>query len=201
MRFPRLLLIVESLIIVGLGFALWNVLSVRTDSSIPEETDTHEVHIHADLRVILEGQAIDFNQEKYFERSEAVHFHEGSAPTVHVHEEGVTWEAFFRSLDMGVNRACFTAEDGTQSCSGNGKELRAYVNGVRVEDLATVPVADLQRVLVYFGSPDEQTIQTEIGKVTADACVQSGNCFGRDEEEQKAVELESGCTSGEPCKE
>lgn len=197
-RLVTALIVVQSLLIIGLGIGLWSALSIAKESTIPDELN--ETHIHADLRVVVNGSPIDFAQEKYRERSPDVHFHEGSEPVVHVEAGGVTWGTFFRVHGMELSKACFQDDGGGAFCTGEGAELRAYINGVRADDLAALTIADLARVLVFYGAPDEEAVQAELAKVTADACVQSGNCFGRDEEEAKAAELESGCTATEPCK-
>lgn len=194
-------IVVESILILGLGFWLWNALGVRSESTLPVDDEEHAIHLHADLRVVLNDQAFDFNRPEFFERSDRVHFHEGSVPVVHVEAEGVTWGEFFRVHGMELSKTCFKDDGGGAFCTGERRELQAYMNGVRADDLAALTIADLARVLVFYGAPDEKAVQAELAKVTADACVQSGNCFGRDEEEQKAAELESGCTGTEPCRE
>lgn len=195
------IVLIESLIILGLGIGLWSALSVQTETTIPTDIEEESVHLHADLRMVLDGRTLDFNQERYFERDEGVHFHAGSVPVVHVEEEGIAWGDFLATHGMTLEDACLSLETGERYCAGEGKELRFFINNVRIDTFADLPIADLQRVLIFFGSPDEKTVQAELGKVTADACVQSGNCFGRDEEEAKAAELESGCTGTEPCRE
>ena len=198
MRTLRILLIAQSIIIIGLGFTLWNVLSVDDGStSVPEET----VHLHADLRVVLNGTAVNFAQDNYREQNENVHMHEGSEPVVHVHAPGIVWSDFFSSLKMNLTDECLTLDTGESYCTGDGNELRFYVNGVATDSIVEAKIADLQRVMVYFGTPDDKTVQAELVKVTNNACVESGTCMGRDDEEAAAAALEAGCTGTEPCKE
>ncbi|MBI4090088.1 MAG: thioredoxin domain-containing protein, partial [Candidatus Kerfeldbacteria bacterium] len=76
-----------------------------------QSTAVEEVHLHADLRVFVDGAAIDFSQDTYqsttdHELNPEVHFHDGVGNVVHVHAAGATLNDLLTSFGMNLSRDC-----------------------------------------------------------------------------------------------
>lgn len=115
-------------------------------------------HIHFDLKVYLNGRSIDFSLPKYQESKtnpldENIHFHDGNGKVVHVHKAGIPLKELFGSLKL-------TIPQGTA----------AYVNGKKIDDIASYVPQDLDQILI--GS-------SNINAVSNDACIYSLKCPAR----------------------
>ena len=81
---------------------------------------------------------------------------------VHVHKQGVTWDMFFTSLGFTLDDPSFAAitpaqtslklPDGTVLKTSPTETFKFYVNGVKVDGVASYSIHDLDRVLISFGS-------------------------------------------------
>lgn len=144
------------------------------------------VHWHADIALYIEGEAFDFGDPAYLsteerELSENVHVHDPRHSVVHVHREQSTWDEFFRSLGMRVTDFCITLPDGTELCEEEGgNQMTFVVNGVLVDSVRELDLADLQRVLIWFGPEDpEEVLAGWASRVSDEACIPSANCQAR----------------------
>jgi hypothetical protein len=145
------------------------------------------VHWHADIAMYINGEAFDFGDPAYLstedeELSENVHVHDPRHSVVHVHREQSTWDEFFRSLGMKVTDFCITLADGTEYCEVEGGEnqLTFVVNGVLVDSIREMDLADLQRTLIWYGPEEPDVVLAEWpSRVTDQACIPSGNCIAR----------------------
>lgn len=148
----------------------------------PVQSSTDEpVHLHADLRVFVDGAAIDFSQDKYqstkeHELNPETHFHDGVGNMVHVHAAGVTLNDLFGSLDMNLSRDCLQLDSGESKCATGEQKLRLYVNGTESADAGDYLIKDLDRVLVFYGQPTTTAIERELAAVSNDACIYSETC-------------------------
>ncbi len=123
-------------------------------------------HIHANIRVIIDGKPIDFSQEKYqskegAELNEFIHFHDGIGNVFHVHKKGMLLSDLFGSFGMTLS----------------GKPLALYVNGTLNPLNEAYEPQDLDRVLVVSGGAISDTaLQAQIAGVPDDACIYSEKC-------------------------
>ncbi|GBD23928.1 hypothetical protein HRbin29_01601 [bacterium HR29] len=143
------------------------------------------VHWHADFRVVIRGEAFEFDDPRFIsteerELSPNVHIHAPRHNVVHVHREQTTWGEFFESLGVGLTQACLRLPGRGEFCSDERERLRFFVNGVEVDDIRFLPIADLQRVLVYYGPEDAEAVAARFDEwVSDEACIVSGLCQGR----------------------
>ena len=185
----RKVLIGISLILAAL-FILFFFLNPQTPA---------EYHTHSDFKVYLGGVAVDFSQDKYMTSEEQlispfVHLHDGDGELIHVHYEGITLRQFFNSLKMDVNSSCFVLDDKTQYCNNNQNQLKLYVNGKQVTEIASYKPQDLDRILISYGAENEVELKQQIDSVSNNACIQSSKC----PERGKASD-ESSCTTALGC--
>lgn len=158
--------------------AISNRPRLKDDSDGHDEND---IHVHADFAVYLDGVPVDFTESKYQSTESGhlhptLHLHDGKGNILHRHADGVTLSDFFKSLGMKFTKQCFTQDNGVSHCSGNGKEFRMYVNGKLLSVMEEYVVQDLDQILITFGLPDDETIQSQIDSVTDEACIYSARC-------------------------
>lgn len=140
------------------------------------------VHIHANIRVVVDGTPIDFSQDKYQktadgkELSEDVHFHNANGEVVHVHKTGITVNDLFATFGMNLGRDCLTLDASTTKCATGANKVRLYVNGTQNTDYGNYVFKDLDRVLVIYGSESEAAVNVQIPLVPDTACIYSKTC-------------------------
>ena len=119
-------------------------------------------HQHAVFAVKLDGQAIDFSQDKYQVASRYIHVENGDGTTLHLHANGVPFNEFLKSVNMKMENGCFTRDDGAQFCENEEKNLRSFVNSEEIESMSSYVLKDDDRMLVIYGNEDDAAIQSEI---------------------------------------
>lgn len=147
----------------GIGVAIAAVAAAFAYQSInPPLVAEHE---HAVFAVILNGQKIDFSQEKYqvgTTRSSLIHVEGGDGTTLHRHFQGVTFGQFLDTVNMGIQNDCFVRDDGAEFCESAGNQLRFFVNGEEVDSITDYVLQEEDRFLVIFGNQDDEEIQQEL---------------------------------------
>ena len=110
-------------------------------------------HIHANIKVIVNGKPIDFTQSTYQseegkELNEFIHFHDGKGDMFHVHKKGMKLSDLFASFGMTPVGKLYV----------NGKENAAFLD---------YEPQDLDRILITDGV---------MAEVSDDACIYSEKC-------------------------
>lgn len=172
------------------GVAGW-ALARGPDSStsnpqlVSPETLRQPVHWHADFRVVIRGHPFSFDDPRYVSNEERelspnAHIHAPRFNVVHVHREQTTWGEFLTSLGVGLTQVCLQLPGEPELCSNDDERLRFFVNGVEVDDIRFLAIADLQRLLVYYGPEDPDAILARFDDwVTDEACIVSALCQAR----------------------
>ena len=165
------------------------------------------IHEHADFAVFIRGQRLDFSDDRFIstadeELSENVHIHNPRHTVVHIHRESTTWDEFFRSLGFELNDPSLlgvTPEttflkmpDGTTYSANATETFKFYVNGVKVDGIASYNIADLDRVLLSFGSESEEDVLAQFDEVTDESCIPSGRCVERGNPDDEPCSVTSG---------
>ena len=178
--------------IIGIGlltgwasylFSLKHADTMPTSVEVAAEQpiSNSEVHIHADFKVYLNGNAHDFSQAKYqsFERdglSESVHLHDINGHVMHIHKNEVSVRDFFSSLGIEFIEKCLTLDAGQKFCNKNGKTLKLFVNGSANTDFERYRIRDLDKILISFGEDMDATIAKQIASISSDSCIYSKKC-------------------------
>ncbi len=113
-------------------------------------------HIHADFKVYINGEKINFNQEKYFVRSAFVHVEpevnsEKTGEVLHIHAKGIPLGLFFESLGIRFYSDCFEIDD-KQFCNNKDNKLRFFVNNVENAQFENYVPEDLDKILITYGN-------------------------------------------------
>ncbi|MBI3036038.1 hypothetical protein HYY71_06995 [Candidatus Woesearchaeota archaeon] len=122
-------------------------------------------HLHADVKVYINGQSIDFSQRKYQLASSFLHFEEGIGDVIHTHATGLTIGHLLRSLGMDFNNNCIVFEK-KDYCNENGKRLKFYVNGQPNNEFDNKVIRNLDKYLISYGSETDSETQKQLSSVT-----------------------------------
>ena len=172
------------------GFLAIYALSVVTGNAVAEGQapalpqmpqtgiENEFYHAHADFKVFINGNEMDFAREKYDYKDHNIHLHVNNVYGGYVmHLEGrrALIADFFASLGIGFNSTCFATE--TESyCNGNASKLRMLVNCEENQDYGAYAPKDLDRILITYGSESEAQIAAQKESVTSVSCAFSGVC-------------------------
>lgn len=146
-------------------------------SQAPEE----KYHIHANIAVVLNGEKLDFRQEKY-QSTEAkeldpdIHFHDGNGDLIHIHKQGATLGEFFTSLGMSLSADCLILDSGEKFCNDGSNTVKMFVNGKPDSRFGDLLPQDLDRVLLSYGHDSEGAVERQIDSVADTACIYSLTC-------------------------
>ena len=123
------------------------------------------VHNHADVKVYINDQSIDFSQRKYQVTTSFIHFEDGLGDVIHIHATGLTVVHLFKSVKGDINPNCIVLEDQSY-CNEDGKKLKFYVDGKENNGFASYVIEDLDKILVSYGDESESEIQKQLNSVT-----------------------------------
>lgn len=146
--------------------------------------DEDEVHVHADWKVVINGEHIRFVDEKYQSITGSVqhndiHLHDYEDIVIHRHADGVTFVDFLNSIGYDLTDTCLTNDKGESFCNENANEVQLIVNGQRMLTTDDYIVADEDRILLYYGNVNDPALPDYIASVTDEACLYSGTCLDR----------------------
>ncbi|MEM2138204.1 MAG: hypothetical protein QW568_03905 [Candidatus Anstonellaceae archaeon] len=147
-------------------------------------------HSHADFKVYINGEAINFSQEKYLsgnvsgkrrDLSPFTHLHDTDGNVVHKHMSGITVGTFLSSLNMRFNSTCFSLDNGTSYCNSGNATVRMFVqhsggNWQQNYEYEKYSFSDLDRFLITYGAASPAELQSQMESVTDRACIPSGKC-------------------------
>lgn len=172
-------LIFYSVILILIILFLWQWLSKGSliRQSVEMQNDLRDLHLlsgigplrsahlHADVKVYINGKAIDFSQRKYQLAARFMHFEDGIGDIIHTHATGLTLGHLFKSLGMDFNSNCLILE-GQAYCNSDGKILKFYVNGQPAIEFDNKVIKDLDKYLISYGNENEEEMQKQLSSVT-----------------------------------
>lgn len=148
--------------------------SVQEISEPPVAPASGYYHAHADFKVFINGNELDFSKAKYDEKDSFIHLHitnPAGGYVLHLHHPEATLGRFFSSLGMAFNSTCFATES-TEYC-GDEERTKLYVNGEEREERGNYAPKDMDRILVTYGNGD---VVEQTASVPDVACAFSGAC-------------------------
>lgn len=128
-------------------------------------------HIHADFKVYINGEALDFAKPEYYMKSAVLHVDnnqkkEDSSGVMHMHAKKVPLWLFFQSLGMKLEKTSLTLADGRILKNENGNTLKFYLNGHKVDELGNYVFQPLDKLLISYGPENDPNIQRQISSIT-----------------------------------
>ena len=171
-------------IVISCGLGYFVVIAPTSENPIHPIADPYDTayHVHADFRIFVEDEQLDLTTDQYMTTSaqtvhQHAHLHDNNGEVKHIHAEGITFAGFLQSLNITLTDSCLIVDDSEQLCSDEGKEVLLYVN----EELYTQPLSqyvpvDDDRILLYYGTAENNNLQTYIKDIPNDSCYYSGTC-------------------------
>ncbi|MBI2664663.1 hypothetical protein HYX10_04985 [Candidatus Woesearchaeota archaeon] len=134
------------------------------------DTTKEKHHYHADFKVYISGEEIDFSQQKYFVKSRFIHVENDvqgdSGKVLHMHASGVPLWVFFESVGMKFNESCFVTDGREAHCNNNGRTLSFYTNGKQNPEYESYVFQDGDRILISYGSENGEEIKKQLSSIT-----------------------------------
>ena len=121
-------------------------------------------HIHADFKVYVNEEPIDFAKLNYYMKSSFIHVDdnqnkEDASGTLHMHATGVPLWIFFRSVGTDFDKNCLTLLNQEKFCNDGKNILKFYVNGKPNEKWGNYAFNDLDKILISYGNETDLTQQ------------------------------------------
>jgi hypothetical protein len=133
-----------------------------------------EVHYHANWAVWIEGQRVDFSDDRYMEDVAAcqadptsmtaesrVHMHDNNPEVIHVHHGGATWAHLLQNLGWGIGDGWIMTDTGDLFREGDGNRLSFILNGMEVPPAHDRVIRPGDRMLVSFGNEAAEELLRE----------------------------------------
>ena len=139
------------------------------------------MHVHSDFIVYLGGKAYDFTDDKYQTKTDHalhdhIHLHDNDDDVIHRHDHGITLVEFMDSLGFLMTNDCITTDENIEFCSDEASKLQLFVNGSKVDDVVNYINQEEDRLLLFYGDPEDEIISFLLDEVTDKACIYSGTC-------------------------
>jgi hypothetical protein len=170
--------IVIAIIFIGLSWVLSGgdrSTQIESDLPLSASVDTAKItlgeldstHEHISMLVFIDGERINFNQDKYMLKDKYVHFEDADGTTIHKHAIGITLPYFFSTLGIDLTQKCITLDTGRQYCNSpsNNKVLKVIVNGKTVEDVNSYELRHKDKILINYGDDNETNLRLKFNSV------------------------------------
>ena len=161
-----------------------------------------DFHIHADLKVFLDGKELDMNADKYMEggiepEGKYIHFHTNDGQIVHMHKEGMKLSGLFSSIGMKFTKDCFVTDTKQEYCNSGSKTLKFYVNGEPNNGYENYVFRDLDRILISYGDETPEQLKIQADSISSKSCIESGKCPEKGEPtDSGGCSVKYGCSDG-----
>ena len=128
-------------------------------------------HIHADFKIFINGNPINFADDKHYMKSNIIHLDnqqnkEDASGLIHMHATGVPFWYFLKSIGIDLGKECITLEYQQKFCNSTDKKLRFFINGKEHPDIGNYVFRDLDKILVSYGDETEEELIKQINSVT-----------------------------------
>ena len=136
-------------------------------------------HIHADFKVYILGNPIDFSLSKYQLRDQLTHVENGDGDVIHMHATRINLGYFFETVGMKIDNDCITLDTGNKYCTHDNAKLRVFLkNGNSDWEQLYYPadyvMQDLDKILLTYGTENDEKIKKLEGSVTDKAKAAGG---------------------------
>ncbi|MCA9360263.1 hypothetical protein H6785_01375 [Candidatus Nomurabacteria bacterium] len=179
--FLREILACISGVMVGGFFAHIFILPPVEHNHDLDIAHNEEYHVHTDFRIYIEDEQLDLSADKYkttakHEHGYETHLHDNEGGVEHIHAENVSFASFLDSIGLKLTDDCLTTDDQKEYCRDESNVLEMFVNGEQIDTISEYIPVDEDRILLYFGEPNNPKIEDYINEIPSDACLYSGTC-------------------------
>ncbi len=137
------------------------------DSSITQSaaaSDSQQLNDYkASFAIYTHNNFRYFYDPKYHNLSADVYIQADNPNIIHVKKTGLVWGDFFKTLPMKLTLHCLTTGTGENYCTGQGGELKFYLNGKRDLNILNEKIQKGDKLLVTYGfeTSDQIALQLE----------------------------------------
>ena len=155
--------------------ALWFV-SLRA-ASVKDKS----VHYHANIAIYINDQRDPLDNFTQYEEVQAcsgndttnprgrAHLHKPNNDVIHVHDNAVTWSAFFANIGYGITNKALTTTAGTYVDGVDDKKLSFILNGQKVDTITNRVIGNKDALLVSYGNEDEAGLKKQYEDIRKNA--------------------------------
>ena len=138
------------------------------------------IHYHANFNLYVNGQKDPFDDFTQYEEVQAcsgetkdnprgrAHLHKPNPHVVHVHDNAVTWNAFFANVGYGLSDKALTTTDGV-FVGGQNNKLTFLLNGEQVDTVANRIIGNTDVLLVSYGDESLESLKQRYNDIPKDA--------------------------------
>jgi hypothetical protein len=140
--------------------ALTAFFIVSKDKSTIQPITTSPIHtpfseavqtvITANFEISTNGTKRIFTDPRYHNLSDIVYIDPKSPNQVVVKTEGITWNDFFATLPMSLNKDCLVTGTKQTYCTGSDGQLKFYTNDISNPNALDLPILDGNSLRVIF---------------------------------------------------
>ncbi|MCH8003707.1 MAG: hypothetical protein IH934_03660 [Nanoarchaeota archaeon] len=157
--------------IIILILAIISILLINGCSEKNNFGPLGSTHRHADIKVYILGNPIDFSVSKYQMQDDLVHFENRDGDVVHTHALGVTIGHMFETLGMSIDSECLTLDTGNKYCNKGNAEFKVFIkregtNWQQIFNSQGYIIQQYDKILVTYGTEDEEEIRKQQESVT-----------------------------------
>ena len=136
-------------------------------------------HVHADFKVYILGNPIDFSLSKYQLKDQLTHVENDDGDVIHMHATRINLGYFFETIGMKIDNNCITLDIGNKYCNHDNAKFKVFLkNGNSDWEQLYYPadyvMQDLDKILVTYGTENGEKIKKQEGSVTDKAKAAGG---------------------------
>lgn len=131
----------------------------------PDSTSFDSDHVHADFLAYINDERLDLTADTYQSSPKQIlhadyHFHDNKDTLIHRHAADLTLVAFMSSLGFTLSDTCLVTDTAESFCTDAMNALQLYVNNELVKDVTAYVPEDEDRILLYYGIPNNPKLTT-----------------------------------------
>lgn len=128
--------------------------------------DTEQTHIHSNFGIFVDGEKLDFGNEKYMHSvpctlgahrqwhfGDRVHLHDDVGDVAHIHDSGVVWGDLLMYLGVEVTNGGIVFEEKNFEVTGQ-KKLEVFVNGRKADDFKRIEIKNNDTLIINLELPE-----------------------------------------------
>lgn len=138
---------------------------IEKDLEVGEPGSTHA---HMSFVMLIDDQLYNFSRDKYYEKSEYVHFHEGNGVVIHKHATGVSIPYFLETLGIQFDDNCIILDEGEEYCNDEDKEWVMIVNGLVIDDPLRYELRHGDRILLDYSDDNKLDVRVKAQSTVPD---------------------------------
>lgn len=121
-------------------------------------TATFAIYTNNTLRIFSDSRYHNLNNDVFI-TAENPH-------TVRINKARITWQDFFNTLPMSLQKDCLVTGTKQTFCSDTTNTLKFYINGVEVPNALELAIAPDDELLVSFGPINDSKVSNQLKTVS-----------------------------------